>query len=329
MPHPGDKHSVRCFSRTVRPPGNVAGLRRWVASRRGGVMLESVARDDRWGRYSIFAVEPSRVIQIHEGDSADPFAALAEVCRPWTLYAEADIPFYGGWIGYLAYEAGRFLEPCNEPRASRENPLPDGRGSDGNRTGLPLAWWGFYDTVLVVDHLRDEWRVAGLVTPDADEVELRVRLWEDGIAESDHCGALIEGHGIRDGSWNDTPDHYRANTRRVIDYIRAGDVFQVNLARRYRARCDVSAVHLYQRLCDANPACYSAFLQGGPGHEWAVLSSSPELFLSVDDGVVLTRPIKGTAPRVGSRRGCGEPPNTCVQPQGSRRTQYDYRLAAE
>ncbi len=223
------------------------------------------------------------MIQINEGDSADPFAALAEVCRPWTKCVEADVPFYGGWIGYIAYEAGRFLEPS----ASWTQ----------ERTGLPLAWWGFYDAVLIVDHLRDEWRVAGLVTDDSDDVESRVRLWEDGIAESDHCGAAIEGHGIAEGVWNDSTGHYQAKIQGVIDYIRAGDVFQVNLARRYRARCDVSAVQLYQRLCDANPACYSAFLQGDSVHDWAVLSSSPELFLSVDDGVVLTRPIKGTAPR--------------------------------
>jgi len=86
--------------------------------------------------------------------------------------------------------------------------------------------------------------------------------------------------------------------KRAVEYIAAGDVFQVNLARRLTAPLPASPERLFVRLCESNPAWYAACLM------WdgkAVLSSSPELFLRVEGRRVVTRPIKGTRPRVGNR----------------------------
>jgi para-aminobenzoate synthetase component 1 len=101
----------------------------------------------------------------------------------------------------------------------------------------------------------------------------------------------------------------------VIDYIRAGDVFQVNLARRFRTECPLAPIALYQRLCETNPAGFAAYVsicEGGHrllagatragatlGHfsDAAVVSSSPELFLQVRGRDAATRPIKGTRAR--------------------------------
>jgi len=93
---------------------------------------------------------------------------------------------------------------------------------------------------------------------------------------------------------NFTPAQYRRAVRRAIDYIEAGDIFQVNLSQRFEGRLTVAPFELYRRLRAVNPASFAAYLAG---RGWAVVSSSPERFLRLRDGHVETCPIKGTRPR--------------------------------
>jgi para-aminobenzoate synthetase component 1 len=95
---------------------------------------------------------------------------------------------------------------------------------------------------------------------------------------------------------NFTPDAYRAAVARCVEYIAAGDIFQVNLSQRFSRAVTAGPMTIYRQLRRRNPAWYAGYLAAGP---WAVLSSSPELFLRVRDGRVTTRPIKGTRPRTG------------------------------
>ncbi len=83
--------------------------------------------------------------------------------------------------------------------------------------------------------------------------------------------------------------------RQAIEYIRAGDVFQVNLSQRFTANLPADPVQIWQNLLAKSPAAYGAFLDFS---DHAVISNSPELFFSVDrDRTIITRPIKGTRPR--------------------------------
>jgi len=93
-----------------------------------------------------------------------------------------------------------------------------------------------------------------------------------------------------------THDQYLEKVRRILEYIAAGDVYQVNLTQRFTTPTAAPPLELYRRLRRTNPAAYAAWLGWGDG---AILSSSPELFLDVRDGRVVTRPIKGTRPRIG------------------------------
>ncbi len=87
---------------------------------------------------------------------------------------------------------------------------------------------------------------------------------------------------------------YLSAVEKSLDYIRAGDIFQVNLSQRFAVATDVSAERAFARLTQANPARYGALLQFP---DFAVVSNSPELFLHVSrDGTIITRPIKGTRP---------------------------------
>jgi para-aminobenzoate synthetase component 1 len=92
-----------------------------------------------------------------------------------------------------------------------------------------------------------------------------------------------------------TRETYLAAVRRAVEYIHAGDAFQVNYAHEFQATYRGEPLELYLRLREANPAPYGAYLD--LGRENAVLSTSPELFLRVRGHEVLTRPIKGTRPR--------------------------------
>jgi para-aminobenzoate synthetase component 1 len=100
---------------------------------------------------------------------------------------------------------------------------------------------------------------------------------------------------------NFTRAAYLAAVRRAIDYIAAGDIFQVNLSQRFTAPLACPPEELYLRLRRTNPAPFAAYLAGSstdPGaNPWAVMSSSPERFLQVVGRQVSTRPIKGTRPR--------------------------------
>lgn len=107
---------------------------------------------------------------------------------------------------------------------------------------------------------------------------------------------------------NFTRGEYEAAVRRVIDYIAAGDVFQVNLAQRLSAKFAGHPRELYERLVAVSPAWYGAYLECGMrdaergiAPQRALLSTSPELFLEVHGRDVITRPIKGTRPNAEPR----------------------------
>jgi para-aminobenzoate synthetase component 1 len=93
---------------------------------------------------------------------------------------------------------------------------------------------------------------------------------------------------------NFSAEAYQRTIQRTIDYIHAGDVFQVNLSQRLLHPVRTSSVDLYLRLRERNPAPFAGYLDGG---EWQVISASPERFVRVDGGHVETRPIKGTRRR--------------------------------
>ncbi len=117
-------------------------------------MLHSVMADARWGRWSILAAEPARVLEVADTKGPDPFAELAQHVRSVLPSATAAVrlPFCGGWIGYFAYEAGAFLERL--PR----------RATHG--VALPVARWGLYGSAAIYDHLARQWFAVAVDLPD-------------------------------------------------------------------------------------------------------------------------------------------------------------------
>ncbi len=269
--------------RPIAAPVDRIALRTAVANLPGGFILESVAADQRHGRFSYFGFDPLEVLEVPAG--ADPFAPLAAAVRSRIQPRHArHIPFIGGWLGYLAYEAGSAIEPT----APSRRVLP----------GLPIARFALHDAVIVADHATSRWYVAGQsLTSDPNRLPSMLdRL--AAIASDARPAAKMPTRAIPAPSptRDMTPDEYRRRVRRILDYIAAGDIFQVNFAQRFTIASAEPAPDLYARLCDANPASFAAFIPTGHG---AVLSSSPELLIELTGRRAITRPIKGTRRRTG------------------------------
>jgi para-aminobenzoate synthetase component I len=311
-----EKEQITWSSRTIAAPRSLTALRYATAATPGGVMLESAATDEPSARYSIFAMSPARFLTLDDQSETDPFELLGQACRPWSrLEPRPELPFVGGWIGYLSYEAGRFVEPSAGWR---------------RHSRLPVCQWAFYDAAVVHDAFTGQWHVVGVESPKLPAPRHRPSLAErlDALEElvetADRAAGEFRTGGGRErhsseasafGEWNFSREEYLAKVRRILEYIGAGDTFQVNLTQRMCCHLNEPPVAIYDRLCTANPAAYAAYIPVlCPGMApaprrnrtqpstplyppAAVLSSSPELFLALRGGDVTTRPIKGTRPR--------------------------------
>jgi len=299
MPEAGRKRRIRWTSREIAPPANYAALRREIGAVRSGAILESAASSPKWGRYSIFAAAPVRRMTVLPDEN--PFDLMCRTWPPWSQYEPTgDLPFVGGWIGYISYEAGKYIEPT----AGWSKTNPD----------FPLTQWTLYDTVLLHDTEQGKWHVAGVTLPKELSQTARAPL-KDRLGELADCVAYLDvseeddsslppalGRPGHDGpEWNYSRDAYLSKVDRILVYIRAGDIFQANLSRRLRVPMELHPFSIFERLSVVNPATHAAYLpvrlhdrSAGPA---AIISSSPELFLHLRAGEVTTRPIKGTRSR--------------------------------
>lgn len=247
------------------------------------------------GRYDILAADPYLTLTARGGLTAirDRSGVLYSTEDPLRILrrslAGADaplpgIPFCGGAIGWLAYDLARRIES-----------LPV-RARDDLR--MPDLVMGLYDWALVVDHqIRRAWLVSAGRDPETSRRwDALVRLFERPpspapLAHAADAAPFESLHALRA---NFERDAYLRAIARIQSYLIAGDCYQVNLAQRFTTRVRGDAWASYLRLRRMNPAPFSAYLTT----PWAqILSCSPERFLRLHDGLVETRPIKGTRPR--------------------------------
>ena len=190
-------------------------------------------------------------------------------------------PFQGGFIGFVGYDIAPLIEhlPRREPRDSR---IPD----------IHLA---LYDTFATIDHLKQSvtlW-AADLLGEGQTAVKRRLARFE---RELQTRAPQVLPTVLKTPITSDfTQAEYEAAVRQALEYIRAGDIFQVNLSQRFHAIANsVDPRTLHQRLRQISPVPLGAFIPYG---NWAVVSASPELFYETRGRKIYTRPIKGTRPR--------------------------------
>ncbi|NWL80898.1 aminodeoxychorismate synthase component I [Pseudomonas taiwanensis] len=246
----------------------------------GAVLLDAGRPVAERGRYDLFSAWPLAAFAASPGESANDFAqrlrkALASLGEA-SLPAGIELPFVGGLIGYLSYDFGRRVEQ-----------LPEQAVDDLN---LPDARLGLYAWALVSDHqLRTSQLVFHPSLAQAERARL-IALFNE-PAEP----ATTPFHLLAPFRANLDQEQYRNAIEQVQAYIQAGDCYQVNFTQRFQAPCEGDPWSAYQALRAACPtpfAGYQALDDGG-----AILSLSPERFIKVSQGMVETRPIKGTRPR--------------------------------
>jgi len=249
-------------------------------------VLESSLPDSSYGRYSIFAADPLKVVVV----PADAGAPLDDLLRQLELPTRrsgtaATTPFGGGWFGYLSYEAGLATEGI---RATTER-LP----------GVPACVMALYDTLAMYDHTASAWLA---ITPDLPDHYAPSRSRAERI---ERVAARLELAARTDPIVRAAPQTadcvartptaaYLSAVARAKRYIAAGDVYQVNVTQRWDVRTAASPAVTYARLRTETPAPHAALLRFG---ETSIISASPELFLRAGGEAIVTRPIKGTRRR--------------------------------
>lgn len=259
-------------------------------------LLESVAHGTPQARYDILFAFPEYTLTLMAGDRlmrderpegvGDFLEAFDHNWREASRRPGAQqaggpsIPFTGGWFVYFGYELAAQIEP----KLMHVAVDPD----------LPVARVTRIPAAIIRDHasgtthlLSEPDRQHGLIPEMRKDIE---RLPSSGHTPIDLVD-LAE----------DSPAAFLDGVKRILAYIRAGDVFQVNLSRSWHAklRQSVAASTLYDRLRRTNPAPFAGLMM--LGENAAIISSSPERLVRVSNGAIRTRPIAGTYPRSDDR----------------------------
>ncbi len=272
------------ITRALSPDTDLLALHRHAPSRYP-LLLESAASGTAQGRWDMLLAASGESLTAHRdgttrrddgSDAGEDFLlALDDAWRRERIPREEPRwPFHGGWALFLSYELAAQVEPVLR--------LPAAPGA------LPVALALRCPAAV----LRDR------ATGDC------IALAESGRDTMlDRISADIAAASATDIRWRppaelieDEPQRFTAGVERILEYLAAGDVFQANLSRAWRAKFDgaLDPAALYAQLRRANPSPFAGLFAGDG---WAVASSSPERLVSVRGDVVETRPIAGTRPR--------------------------------
>jgi para-aminobenzoate synthetase component I len=276
------------MSRTIRPLPNLGSVRAVFArvrSRPGATLLESSAIMTGMGRWSYIITDPAATLEARGSETtfeletwSDPFTALETLLKRYQLEPANDGPdFQGGFIGYLGYDLARHVEI-----------LPNTTESDLNWPDMRLH---LADFVLAHDGLNQTWYAITLGLPGFHN---REKIWNEMLEQATRGNpepSIFSASKPISRTPNQT---YLEQVEHTLEYIQAGDIFQVNLSHRLEASFHGDPWGLYERLAQRSPAPFSAFISGT---DFTMVSASPERFLKLQNNTLEARPIKGTRAR--------------------------------
>ncbi len=261
---------------------NELSVARCLSAEPGFAWLDSNRSESRDGRYSFLAAWPSEEIRVEFGVEA-PFAALRGVSRPTDEMnplgpKPCEVP---AWIGYIAYDAFWSAPARGEPRFDR--------GTD------PIMLFRRYPALLVVDHEDGETWVIADDRSASDAFRARLDVLTERKRSIPSIGAI---------EVDDAPTHRKA-IEGALNYIAVGEVYEVNVARRWSAAFEGDALELWQAMRLASRVPLGMFLDGG---DHAVLACTMERFIHWDaeSKTLVTRPIKGTIRREATDDGASQ-----------------------
>ncbi len=265
-------------------------------------LLESAGGNSELAQHSFLAFQPFLIFISKNGNNtvreygkksyisscSNPFQALRELLDKYMPRQKISIklPFWGGAMGYISYDSGRYLERL--PNIARDD------------LAIPDMVFFFPRLLLVFDHKESLFYVVinQIVDDDPffsykaayDQLNKTLSLIKDNTGKKLPAAPFPS---VKVDS-NLNRDEFEAIVRRTIEYIYAGDVYQVNLSQRLRVPFSEHPFILYQRLRDINPSPFAAYLDLG---NFQLVSSSPERLVMLRGEEATTRPIAGTRPR--------------------------------
>lgn len=242
-------------------------------------LLESVATSPL-NRYSLLFAFPQEQIRLDHVDEASFCERLDAAWRnEGKAERQSEIPFRGGWFLYLGYELAGQLEPTLHLPATSQP--------------LPIALAVRVPAAIIVDHHQHETTV---LAEHGFEQAFAFILGDITNINTTSCSSTDKGRLGEVSLSEDPPEQFTIGVDRIREYIGAGDLFQVNLSRAWQGelQSNQTALDLYRSLRNTNPAPFACLAQFD---DFAVISSSPERLVRVQNGVVDTRPIAGTRPR--------------------------------
>ena len=233
-------------------------------------LLESVNHNEN-NRYSILFAFPGENIVLKDFSDFDFLKELQDRCKSNNL--DSSLPFTGGWFSYLSYELIGQIEPTLAAKL--------------HKSKLPIAYAVEIPSAIIIDHKLDKTFII-----DQDNNHSRI----DSILSDIKLLSKMPDLRIKGYQSEEVESKFIDGVKDSLDYIIAGDVFQVNLSRKWQYALEekIDSAIIYNALKKANPAPFSALIQY---ENFSIISSSPERLFSVNDRVLETRPIAGTHPR--------------------------------
>ncbi len=253
-------------------------------------LLESMEGGEKWGRYSIIGIDPEPLLTVkHTGEQTGAFEALRDVYRGVRTAVLPGLPrFFGGIVGFFAYEACTEFERLPAPAGDPRQP--------------PVSRFLRADRLIVFDNLKHTVRLIYCSHPQRDGAS-PAAAYAYAVKQLDAMEAMMQQSPAPVSAPVVAPATFESNlsrdafidrVRRARDYIIAGDVIQVVISRRFSARCSVEPIQLYRALRFLNPSPYTFFLKMG---DHVLVGSSPEVMVRLSNQRVELRPIAGTRPR--------------------------------
>ncbi len=303
--------SILCklYYKKITTSANLGGLNELFSRLDCPAILGGNEAKSEANRFSYWAAEPKEVFEFRHGDK-EPFGKLQRILEKYRIADKGavDLPegiFCGGWLGYFSYELGRYIETVPETTI--------------DDIDMPLIRLCFYDQVIAYDHFEGNfWLIAlgmdsCLRRNDREEsrndrgesrndIEDKLAVLEKLLAQSQQiaipqqrCGDIdnLDFSQIR---CNMSRDYYLEHVERIKRYIYDGQVYQVNFSQRFECDFDKRAIDIYHWQNQYNACSYSAYIDAG---QFSIVSASPEMFVTVSDNIIKTKPIKGTRPRIG------------------------------
>jgi para-aminobenzoate synthetase component 1 len=313
------KHLLcRLHYKKVCAPADLPALSELFAGRKSPSILGGNMAKAEADRFSYWAAEPKDVFEFHAGQK-DPFGNLQKALDKYKPAEDFDVDsrlrgndkkeeilrfaqndkdinylpkgiFRGGWIGYFSYDLGRYIEPTafNQIETITDD------------LKMPLIRLCFYDRLIAYDHIEKTfWLIALEMSDDTEGPEEKLAGLEEFLVESkgirvpQPVSIDVDNIDFSQIRSNMDKSYYLNAVRKIRQHIYDGDVYQINLSQRFECDYKARPIELYHWQNYYNPGGYAAYIDGGGFH---IVSTSPEMFITICDRIIKTKPIKGTRP---------------------------------